>query len=151
MARMYSRAKGKSGSKRPLNPQKPTWVRYGSKEVEMLIAKLAKEEKTASEIGIILRDSYGIPNTKQITGKKIQKILREKNLMKEIPEDLRSLIKRALMIRKHLESNHHDMTAKRGVQLTESKVNRLVKYYREKGKLPADWKYNPETAKMFIN
>ena len=151
MARMYSRAKGKSGSKRPLNPQKPTWVRYGSKEVEMLIAKLAKEEKTASEIGIILRDSYGIPNTKQITGKKIQKILREKNLMKEIPEDLRNLIKRALMIRKHLEANHHDMTAKRGLQLTESKVNRLVKYYREKGKLPADWKYNPETAKMFIN
>ena len=151
MARMHSRAKGKSGSKRPLNPKKPTWVRYGSKEVEMLIAKLAKEEKTASEIGIILRDSYGIPNTKQITGKKVQQILKEKDLMKAIPEDMINLIKRALMIRKHFETNHHDMTAKRGLQLTEAKVNRLVKYYREKGTLPKDWKYNPETAKMFIN
>lgn len=150
MARMYSRVKGKSGSKRPLNPQKPVWVRYGEKEIEMLIAKLSKEGMSSSEIGTILRDSYGIPNVKQITGKKIQKILQQKNLTKEIPEDLTNLIKRALAIRKHLESNHHDMTAKRGLQLTESKVNRLVKHYRETKKLPADWKYDPETAKMII-
>ncbi len=150
MARMYSRVKGKSGSKKPLNMTKPVWVRYGEKEIEMLIAKLAKEGKSSSEIGTVLRDSYGIPSVKQITGKKIQQILAEKKLLKEIPEDLRDLIKRALMIRKHMEHNKHDMTAKRGLQLTESKVNRLVKYYKQKGKLPAEWKYNPETAKMFI-
>lgn len=150
MARMFSRIKGKSGSKRPLNLAKPLWVRYGEKEVEMLIAKLAKDEYSSSEIGTILRDSYGIPDVKQITGKKIQKILKSKNLLKELPEDLKDLIKRAIMIRKHMELNKHDFTAKRGLQLTESKVNRLVKYYKAKKKLPADWKYDPESAKMFI-
>lgn len=150
MARMHSRVKGKSGSKKPLDISKPLWVRYGGKEVEMLIAKLAKEEMSSSEIGVVLRDSYGIPNVKQITGKNIQQILKEKNLLKEVPEDLKALIKKALMIRKHLEHNKQDMTAKRGLQLTESKVNRLIKYYKGKKKLPIDWKYDPETAKMFI-
>jgi len=150
MARMYSRVKGKSGSKKPLDLAKPLWVRYGAKEVEMLIAKLAKEEFSISEIGIILRDSYGIPNVKQITGKRVQQILKEKDLLKDIPEDLRFLIKKALMIRKHRESNKQDMTAKRGLQLTEAKINRLIKYYKSKKKLPAEWKYDPETAKMLI-
>lgn len=150
MARMHSRAKGKSSSKKPLDTTKPLWVRYREKEVEMLIAKLAKEDLSSSEIGIILRDSYGIPNIKQVTGKKIQQILKEKNLLKEVPEDLKALIKRALMIRKHMENNKQDMTAKRGLQLTESKINRLVKYYKTNKKLPAEWKYDPETAKMFI-
>ena len=147
---MHSRAKGKSSSKKPLDTTKPLWVRYREKEVEMLIAKLAKEDLSSSEIGIILRDSYGIPNIKQVTGKKIQQILKEKNLLKEVPEDLKALIKRALMIRKHMENNKQDMTAKRGLQLTESKINRLVKYYKTNKKLPAEWKYDPETAKMFI-
>ncbi len=150
MARMHSRVKGKSGSKRPLAPKKPTWVRYGAKEIEMLIAKFAKEGMKASEIGIILRDSYGVPNVKQIAGKKVQKILEEKKLAKELPDDLRNLMKRAVLIRKHLENNKKDMTAKRGMQLTDSKINRLVKYYKENKKLPAEWKYNPETAKMFV-
>ena len=149
MARMYSRVKGKSGSKKPLDLAKPLWVRYGEKELEMLIAKLAKEGMSSSEIGTMLRDSYGIPNVKQITGKRIQQILTEKKLLKEVPEDLRDLIKRALMIRKHMENNKQDMTAKRGLQLTESKVNRLIKYYKEKGKLPADWKYDFEAVKIY--
>jgi small subunit ribosomal protein S15 len=151
MARMYSRIKGKAGSKKPLNPKKPLWVRYDIKEIEMLIAKLAKEENTSSsKIGTILRDSYGIPDVTQITGKRIQQILKSKNLLKEIPEDLRDLIKRALSIRKHLELNKHDYTAKRGLQLTESKINRLVYYYKTKKKLPKEWKYDPVTAKMFV-
>ncbi len=150
MARMHSRARGKAGSHKPLEPKKPTWVRYGAKEVEMLIAKLAKEEMSTSEIGITLRDSYGIPQVKQITGKKIQKILQEKKLLADLPEDLKNLITRAIIIRKHMENNKHDMTAKRGVQLTEAKINRLVKYYKANKKLPVDWKYKPETARMLI-
>ena len=71
MARMYSRKKGKSGSKKPLKATLPTWVRYKSKEVELLITRLAKEGATPSHIGLILRDTYGIPNEKIITNKKI--------------------------------------------------------------------------------
>ena len=43
MARMHSRKKGKSGSRRPIKKTPQTWVRYKSKEAELLIVKLAKE------------------------------------------------------------------------------------------------------------
>ena len=88
MARMYSRKKGKSGSKKPLEIKKHSWIAYGPKEVEMLIAKLAKEGKNSSQIGLMLRDVYGIPDVRSITKKTITQTLKEKNLVGEIPEDL---------------------------------------------------------------
>ena len=150
MARMHSRKKGKSGSKRPSKSALPSWVRYKPKEVELLIAKLAKEGKTTSSIGHELRDVYGIPDVKQITKKKINKILTEKKLSKELPEDILALIKRSVMIRKHLESNRLDQPAKRGLLLTESKINRLVKYYKSVGRLAPDWKFRPENARFYL-
>ena len=89
MARMYSRAKGISGSKKPIKKEVPTWTRYKSKEVEILVSKMSKENKTASQIGLTMRDTYGIPDVKTLTGKSISKILGEKNLLPEVPEDLR--------------------------------------------------------------
>src|SRR3989344_2067587 len=88
MARMYSRKKGKHGSKRPIKKAIPQWVRYDAKEVETLIIKLAKTGKTTSEVGLILRDTYGIPSVKNITGKKITQILEKNNLKSKLPEDI---------------------------------------------------------------
>jgi len=85
----------------------------------MLIVKLAKEEKTASEIGIILRDVYGIPYVRQVTKKRITKILEEHKIQPKIPEDMMALIKRSILLRKHLERNHKDESAKRGLTLTD--------------------------------
>ena len=150
MGRMHSRDKGKSGSTKPSEKKVPSWMGYKSKEVELLIGKLAKEDMTASQIGIFLRDNYGIPDVKLVTGKKISQILKEKKLLHDIPEDLRSLIKKAIFIRKHLGDNHKDEPAKRGLQLTESKIKRLVKYYIKSKKLPADWKYDPKKATMYV-
>ena len=150
MARMHSRDKGKSGSTRPSTTTKPNWIRYKESEIEMITAKLAKEGKTKSEIGLILRDSYGIPSMKLITGKKIGKILKEKKIKEELPEDLKSLLKKAMEVRKHLETNRQDMTAKRGLQLTDSKILRLVRYYKTQGKLPQDWKYDPKNISMYM-
>ncbi len=150
MARMHSRKKGISGSKKPVKKTISLWVRYKPKEVEMLISKLAKEGNSASKIGIILRDTYGIPDVKTLTKKKITQIAEEKGIKKELPEDLTALIKRAVMLRKHLEENKHDTVAKRGLQLTESKVKRLVKYYKKTGKLTSEWKYDPEKAGFFL-
>jgi small subunit ribosomal protein S15 len=150
MARMYSRKHGKSGSTKPTNKQVQTWVRYSAKEVELLITKVAKEGKTASQIGLTLRDAYGIPNVKAVTKKSITQILKEKKLVGDIPEDLLSLMKKNLQEKKHLESNHKDMVGKRGLQLTESKIRRLVKYYKRTGALSADWKYNPEKVRLLI-
>ncbi|TKJ17108.1 30S ribosomal protein S15 [Candidatus Woesearchaeota archaeon B3_Woes] len=150
MARMYSRNKGKSKSVKPTRKTNLSWLRYKEKEVELLVTKVAKEGKTASEIGLFLRDNYGIPSVKKITNKSISEILKEKKLAKEIPEDLMALIKRTIMLRKHLEKNHKDETAKRGINLTESKIKRLVKYYKQNKKLSMDWKYDPDKIKLFI-
>jgi len=150
MARMHSRDKGKSGSTRPVKKVKPSWVRYKESEVELLITKLGKEEKTPSEIGLILRDAYGIPYSKTITGKKITKILKENKLLSKIPEDLMALIKKVVALKKHLEKNHKDESAKRGITLTESKIKRLVKYYKNTGRLEESWKYQPDKIKLYL-
>ncbi len=150
MARMYSRSKGKSGSKRPIKKGGRSWVRYKSKEVELLIVKLAKEGKSGSEIGIYLRDTYGIPSIKEVTQKSVTSILKEKNLLSEIPEDVMGLIKRSIAIRKHLEANPKDGAASRGLIITESKIKKLVKYYKRVGKLSSKWKYDPAKIRLVV-
>nr|MCK4930011.1 30S ribosomal protein S15 [Nanoarchaeota archaeon] len=150
MARMHSRARGKSRSTKPSKKVVPSWLKYKPKEVELLIIKYAKEGKNPSQIGIFLRDEYGIPDVKLVTKKSITKILKEKNLLKEIPEDLMALIRKAVLIRKHLGENKKDMPAKRGLQLTESKIKRLTKYYKRTARLPMTWRYDPERIKLVV-
>ena len=116
----------------------------------MLIVKLAKENKTTSQIGILLRDQYGVPDVKLVVGKTLSAFLKEKNLLKELPEDLTALIKKSIAIRKHLDENKHDMDAKRGLLWTESKIQRLVKYYKESKHLALTWKYDPETIRIYV-
>jgi len=81
---------------------------------------------------------------KAATGKSVLQILRERGLAPEIPEDLSNLIRKALKIRRHLEEHPKDYHSKRGLQLVESKIHRLVKYYKREGILPPDWKYEPD-------
>ncbi len=150
MARMHSGKKGKSGSKKPSKKKVHAWIRYKPKEIELLISKLAREGHSASQIGIVLRDTYGVPDVKNIVGKKISKILSEKKLLPKLPEDLMALIKKLIAINSHLDINHKDRTAKRGLQLTESKIKRLVKYYKKTKKLPEDWKYDPKRLKFYL-
>jgi small subunit ribosomal protein S15 len=150
MARIYSGKKGKSGSHRPPVKIVPRWIKYKKEEVIDLVVKLAKERKTSAAIGTILRDQYGIPDVKAITGKTISKIMKEKKLYPEIPEDMLSLLKKAVALREHLERNKADKHSKRGLQNLESKIRRLGKYYVRKGLLPKDWKYSPEEAKLIV-
>ena len=145
---MHSRDKGKSKSTRPSTRDKPSWVRHTSKEVELLIVKLAKDEHKPSKIGLILRDSYGIPSVKDLLGKGVSKVLKENDLFGELPEDLLNLIKKSVMLKKHSEENKQDKTAKRGTQLTESKINRLIKYYKRTKILPSTWKYDESRFKL---
>ena len=149
MARMYSGKKGKHGSKKPAKKTAPSWIRYQAKEVEMLIAKLAKEGKSASQIGTLLRDTYGIPNVLALCGKSVSAILKEKKLIPEVPDDLTALFKKYVAVKKHIEANKHDETAARGLILSESKINRLVKYYKRVGRMPEAWKFDAERAGFF--
>lgn len=148
MARMHSRDKGKSGSNKPDQKKDPVWIRYGKKEIELMVIKIAKEGNSPSKIGLILRDSYGIPSIKDILDKSILQVLKDHKLAPELPEDLLSLIKKSVSLDKHIEENNQDKTSKRGLRLTQSKIGRLVKYYKRSGALPKDWKYDKSRFKL---
>ncbi len=148
MARMYSRKRGKSGSKKP-RKKKHEWIMYNKEEVEKLIVKLAKEGYLSSQIGMVLRDQYGVPDVREFE-LRITKVLEKHGFSKAVPEDMFNLMKKAIALRRHLEKNKKDGISKRGLILTESKIRRLGKYYIKTGKLPADWKYSPEKAKLLV-
>ena len=151
MARIHARRKGKSGSTHIVGREKhPDWSSLKPREIESHIIELAKEGKSTSEIGMILRDQFAVPDVKIATGKKIARILEENKIQSEIPEDLKNLISRALQIREHIDSHKKDITNKRNLQLTESKIRRLTKYYQSTKKLPKDWKYSPKQAKLMF-
>ena len=150
MARIHARKHGKAGSKRPSRKTPPKWVRYKKNEIEKLVIKLAKEGNSTSMVGLILRDQFGIPSVKKITGKTISEIMKENNLYPKLPEDLFNLLKQAVNLRVHLEKNKKDYTSKRGLELLESKIRRLGKYYVRKKILPEDWRYSPEKAKLLV-
>jgi len=150
MARMHTRKKGSSRSRKPETTGKPKWVDYKKDEIETLVVKLKKEENSAARTGLILRDQYGIPSVKEITGKTITAILKENKAASELPEDLTNLLRRALTVHEHMDQNKKDMHTKRGLQCLESKIRRLVKYYKKKKVLPAEWKYTREMAKTKV-
>ncbi|MHC1567189.1 MAG: 30S ribosomal protein S15 [Candidatus Syntropharchaeia archaeon] len=151
MARMYARRRGKSGSKRPLRHSPPEWLEMSPEEVERMVVELYSQGNSMSKVGMILRDTYGVPDVALVTGKKIKKILEENGLAPSVPEDLENLIKKALRLRKHIEENPKDFHNKRATQLTESKIRRLVKYYKRKKVLPEDWNYTPQAAELLIS
>ncbi len=142
MATLHGRGRGKSRSHKPLE-LKPKWMKLTAKEVEQITVQLSKKGVGEAKIGLILRDSYGIPSVKAITGKSIRQIIQDNipEAKEKIPYDLNNLIKRLKKLKKHFQENKTDKTAKRGVQLTESKIRRLEKYYKKKKVLPVKWKH----------
>jgi small subunit ribosomal protein S15 len=147
-ARLYTSKRGKSGSTRPVSKKPPAWFKYASEEVESLILKLAREGNSPSMIGVILRDRYGIPLVKHVLGKTVNKFLKDSGQAPRIPEDLDFLLKKAESMRKHLDKNRKDYHNKRGLTAVESKIHRLIKYYKERGVLAPEWEYKPMVASV---
>ena len=150
MARRYSKKKGVSGSTKPLNVDNSEWVNKDPKAVKDVIIELDKAGKSASQIGIILSESHAVPDVKAFFGKSLGAMLTEIGVKKEVPDDLLALIKRDIAIAKHRESNKKDMTAKRGQQLTLSKINKLVDYYKANKVLELDWSYERSKAMQWV-
>ncbi len=148
LARLYSSKRGRSGSTRPVSKKPPAWFKYTPEEVEDLIAKLAKEGNSPSSIGGILRDRYGVPLVKPVVGKSVTELVRASGQTPKIPEDLDYLFRRASELRKHLEKNRKDYHNKRALATVESKIHRLVKYYKAEGKLQPEWEYKPMAASV---
>lgn len=145
---MPKQEKGKSHQTRPVSKRPPNWCKYQPEEVEAIVVKLAKEGQTGSRIGTILRDQYAIPLVKPITGKTITRILKEAELLPEIPEDLAILLKKAESLTVHLGKNKGDVHNKRSLQIIEAKIHRLSRYYKNEGVLPSNWKYEPKIASL---
>ncbi len=151
MARMHTRRKGQSGSKKPYRTQMPAWSNTNKEEIEKTLLQLANQGKSSSEIGMILRDRYGVPDVAKVTGKKILSSMKEKNVAPKVPEDIHNLIVKVLELNKHLNKNPKDLHNKRSLNNMVSKIRRLEKYYRREGVLPQEWKYSIEKAEMLIS
>nr|ACT87562.1 40S ribosomal protein S13 [Amoebophrya sp. ex Karlodinium veneficum] len=151
MGRMYGPGKGMSSSALPYRRRSPSWLKIKPQEITEHICKLAKKGLTPSQIGVTLRDSFGLPQVRFAVGSKILRVLKSKGLAPAVPEDLYHLIKKAIAMRKHLERANKDADSKFRLILTESKIYRLSRYYRRVKSLPASWKYRAETASALIN
>merc|ERR1711966_191972 len=150
MGRMHSKGKGISRSAKPYRRSAPSWLKTSASQVVDQIAKFAKKGMTPSQIGVSLRDSFGIAQVKSVTGSKILRILKSQGVTPAVPEDLYCLIKKAVSVRKHLERNRKDRDAKFRLILIESRVHRLGRYYKKAGKLPPNWKYESATASAIV-
>jgi small subunit ribosomal protein S15 len=130
--------------------ENPAWVTLNATEVEDLITKMAKDGYTSARIGLMLRDQYGVPDVKLLTGKCVTEIMKDKGVSPALPEDLSSLMRRAIALNVHLKENRGDHSNMRGLQLIESKIRRLEHYYKDNGIIPADWKYSLKTAELML-
>ncbi|MDP8011267.1 MAG: 30S ribosomal protein S15 [Thermoplasmata archaeon] len=150
MSRIHSSKHGRSGSKPPVRNNIPEWAKFKDKQAEEKLIELIKEGNTLSKAGILLRDVYGVPKIKFVTGKKMLKIVRSYGLEPKIPEDLLALMKRAVYLNRHLKNNPNDLANLRGLHLIEAKILRLVKYYKRIGRLPENWKYSLDSAELLV-
>lgn len=153
MARMHIRRRGQSGSDKPTVDAPPEWSTVAEEDIEDKVVTLAEEGYSPSEIGLKLRDEgidgVPVPDVKLATGKKLTEILEEHDADPELPEDLRSLLKRAVRLWEHMDANPQDHQNKRALQNVESKVRRTVAYYRGSA-LPDDFTYTYEAARELL-
>ncbi len=123
-------------------------MNYSQDEIVTNIAKLSKEGLGPSQIGLRLRDDYGVPNTKTFLGKSIYEVLQEGKSAPSIPEDLGRLVERASKLKEHLANHHADRKNVRSLELLEAKIHRLSNYYKRTEKVPESWKYSIAVAQL---
>lgn len=154
MARMHTQGRGESGSDRPAVEKPPEWSCTDKVAIEEKIVELSEKGLSSSEIGIKLRDQgvkgKPVPDVKLVTGKKIGDIIEENGLEPEYPEDLVNLMEKAVHIKDHLDEHPKDSSNRRSLQNVESKIRRLVNYYRSEGRIPEDFKYNEKVAREIV-
>ncbi len=150
MARMHARRRGRSASHRPLITENPDWVSMSKDEIEEVVVKMARDGATSARIGLVLRDQHAVPDVKLATGSTVSEIVAANDLKPTIPDDLSALMRKAIGLQNHLAENKKDLANKRNMQMVESKIRRLVKYYKREGYLPADWQYSIKTAELLL-
>jgi small subunit ribosomal protein S15 len=146
---MHTRRRGSSGSDKPVADDPPEWSDVDADAVENRVVELAEQGHDPSQIGMKLRDEgvqgTPVPDVKLATGKKVTDILEAHDAAPEVPEDLRNLLEKAVRLNEHVEANGQYHQNRRALQNIESKIRRLVDYYRG-DELDEEFTYSYETA-----
>jgi small subunit ribosomal protein S15 len=164
---MHTRRRGSSGSDRPAADDPPEWSDVDEDAIVDRVVDLAEEGHAPSEIGMKLRadlaggvallgevdmklrdegvDGTPVPDVSLATGRSITEILEVEGAGPDLPEDLRNLMERAVGLHEHMDANPNDHQNKRALQNTESKIRRLVEYYRG-DELDEDFTYSGDTV-----
>lgn len=109
---------------------KPVWLKMTEEDLKKVISQLS-EKYPSSQIGLVLRDQYGVPTTK-VYGKKLGEYLRELGIKKD--ENLENAEKKLKRIDEHFKKNITDKKAKHKLQKAQGQVNILTKYSERKKK-----------------
>jgi len=106
---------------------KPAWLKIKENELKKIIAGLSSYQP--AQIGLILRDQYGIPTAK-LYGKKLKNYLEELGIKSSC--ELENAEKKFEKIKTHLKKNITDKKAKHRLQRAQSRLNRTKKYFVKK-------------------
>ena len=147
---MHSKGKGSSGSSKPNSKTPPEWSNSDKKEIEEIIVQLSDEGHSNASIGTILRDKHGVPDVRLVTGERISQTLNRLGQSSGLPEDLMSLMRRALRLIDHLTKNSKDIHNRRQLELRESKIRRLSRYYRENNQIDSEWTYKRDQLRLMV-
>jgi|TARA_B110000438_G_scaffold31360_1_gene30899 small subunit ribosomal protein S15 len=150
MARMHSKGKGTSGSSKPNNDVVPSWAESDKGTVEELILKYAKDGHSSAKIGTMLRDMHAVPDVRLVMGERISQTLTRNDITSTYPEDMMNLMRKALSLIDHLGSNRKDLHNRRQLELCESRIRRLARYYKETGRLSSSWAYKRDQLRLMV-
>ncbi len=152
MARMHTGKHGKSKSRKPDVPMgtRPEGLELSDDQIVRLVVDYAKQGMHQAQIGQKLKNEHSVPYIKQVFGKRLTNILNENGFKAEIPQDMMDLLTKAINLRRHLDRNHNDTHNRTSLHRVEAKIWRLSNYYKDNGKLPSDWKYDPVKVALII-
>lgn len=149
---MHTGGHGKAKSRKPLVEigKMPEDMTVSKAQLEDVIVDYAKQNMHQAQIGQMLKEKHGVKYVKQVFGKRLGEILKEKGVKNEYPQDFLDLIKKAVLMRNHLAKNHRDVYNTTRLKRVESKIWRLTKYYKKVGVISEDWKYDPAKAALLV-
>jgi len=106
--------------------EKPVWLKMSEEELKKTIAELAEKYQPA-QVGLILRDQYGVPTTK-VFGKKLAVYLKELGF--ETTAELKNVTTKFEKLKEHLKANVTDKKAKHKLQKAQSRLMKVTRYHQ---------------------
>jgi len=84
------------------------------------------------------------------TGKRLEESLKAQKLTPDVPDDLMSLLRKAVNLDRHIQKNDKDLHNQHALHNIEAKIRRLVNYYQREGRMPSTWRYSLSSAKLIV-